>query len=114
MIDAMVAEQTRSVQRMGGMEALDAPYTEIGFGAMIRKRAGWLCALFLGEMLTATAMGHFESEIERAVVLSLFIPLIISSGGNSGNWRRRSSSAPALREIALRDWWRVRCASSRR
>jgi magnesium transporter len=107
-IDAMVAEETRAVQRMGGMEALDAPYTEIGFGAMIRKRAGWLCALFLGEMLTATAMGHFESEIERAVVLSLFIPLIISSGGNSGS---QATSliirALALRELALRDWWRV-------
>jgi magnesium transporter len=107
-IDAMVADQTRAVQRMGGMEALDAPYTEIGFGAMIRKRAGWLCALFLGEMLTATAMGHFESEIERAVVLSLFIPLIISSGGNSGS---QATSliirALALRELGLRDWWRV-------
>jgi magnesium transporter len=107
-IDAMVTEQTRAVQRMGGMEALDVPYPEIGFGAMIRKRAGWLCALFLGEMLTATAMGHFESEIERAVVLSLFIPLIISSGGNSGS---QATSliirALALRELALRDWWRV-------
>ncbi len=107
-IDALVAEQTRQVQRLGGLEALDEPYTEIGFGAMIRKRAGWLCALFLGEMLTATAMGHFEDEIARAVVLSLFIPLIISSGGNSGS---QATSliirALALRELALRDWWRV-------
>jgi magnesium transporter len=75
---------------------------------MIRKRGGWLCALFLGEMLTATAMGHFEGEIARAVVLSLFIPLIISSGGNSGS---QATSliirALALREIALGDWWRV-------
>jgi len=107
-IDAMVAEQTRQVQRMGGMEALDAPYTEIGFAAMVRKRAGWLCALFLGEMLTATAMGYFEHEIERAVVLSLFIPLIISSGGNSGS---QATSliirALALREVRLGEWWRV-------
>jgi len=107
-IDAMVAEQTRQVQRLGGMEALDAPYTEIGFAAMVRKRAGWLCALFLGEMLTATAMGYFEHEIERAVVLSLFIPLIISSGGNSGS---QATSliirALALREVRLGEWWRV-------
>jgi magnesium transporter len=107
-IDAIVREQTEDVQKFGGMEALDEPYTEISFGRMIRKRAGWLCALFLGEMLTATAMGHFESEIARAVVLSLFIPLIISSGGNSGS---QATSliirALALRELALRDWWRV-------
>jgi magnesium transporter len=107
-IDAIVREQTEDVQKFGGMEALDAPYTEIGFGAMIRKRAGWLCALFLGEMLTATAMGHFEGEIARAVVLSLFIPLIISSGGNSGS---QATSliirAIALRELRLGDWWRV-------
>jgi len=75
---------------------------------MIRKRAGWLCALFLGEMLTATAMGYFEHEIERAVVLAIFLPLIISSGGNSGS---QATSliirAMALREVNLRDWWRV-------
>ena len=97
------------------MEALDAPYIEIGFGAMIRKRAGWLCALFLGEMLTATAMGHFESEIERAVVLALFIPLIISSGRQlRAARRRRSSSAPwrcARSRCATGGAWR--CASSR-
>ena len=107
-IDALVQEQTEDVQKFGGMEALDEPYTQISFGAMIRKRAGWLCALFLGEMLTATAMGHFEGEIAKAVVLSLFIPLIISSGGNSGS---QATSliirALALREIRLRDWWRV-------
>jgi magnesium transporter len=107
-IDAIVREQTEDVQKFGGMEALDEPYTEISFGRMVRKRGGWLCALFLGEMLTATAMGHFEGEIARAVVLSLFIPLIISSGGNSGS---QATSliirALALREIALRDWWRV-------
>src|SRR5262249_47315400 len=107
-IDAMVAEQTRQVQRLGGMEALDEPYNEVGFVGMVRKRAGWLCALFLGEMLTATAMGYFEHEIERAVVLSLFIPLIISSGGNSGS---QATSliirALALQEVRLRDWWWV-------
>jgi magnesium transporter len=107
-IDAIVREQTEDVYRLGGMEALDVPYTEIGFGTMIRKRAGWLCALFLGEMLTATAMGHFEGEIARAVVLSLFIPLIISSGGNSGS---QATSliirALALRELHVGDWWRV-------
>jgi magnesium transporter len=107
-IDALVSEQTEDVQKFGGMEALDEPYTEISFGRMIRKRAGWLCALFLGEMLTATAMGHFEGEIAKAVVLSLFIPLIISSGGNSGS---QATSliirALALREITLKDWWRI-------
>ena len=82
-------EQTEDVQKFGGVEALDEPYTEIGFAAMIRKRAGWLCALFLGEMLTATAMQHFEGELAQAVVLTLFIPLIMSSGGNSGRRPRR-------------------------
>ena len=107
-IDALVKETTEDVQKFGGMEALDEPYMRIGFLTMIGKRAGWLCALFLGEMLTATAMGHFEAEISRAVVLALFIPLIISSGGNSGS---QATSliirAMALREVGLRDWWRV-------
>ena len=107
-IDAIVRESTEDVQKFGGMEALDEPYTEISFGRMIKKRAGWLCALFLGEMLTATAMAHFEGEIAKAVVLSLFIPLIISSGGNSGS---QATSliirSLALREIQLRDWWRI-------
>ena len=76
--------------------------------AMVRKRAGWLSALFLGEMLTATAMGYFEDEIARAVVLALFIPLIISSGGNSGSQATTLIiRALALREVRLRDWWRV-------
>jgi len=107
-IDAIVAEQTEDAQRFGGMEALDKPYTQIGFGTMIRKRAGWLCALFLSEMLTATAMQHFEGELSRAIVLTLFIPLIMSSGGNSGS---QATSlivrALALREIRLGDWWRI-------
>src|ERR1041384_4735485 len=107
-IDALVKEETEDVQKLGGMEALDEPYTEIAFTRMVKKRAGWLCALFLGEMLTATAMGYFENEISKAVVLALFIPLIISSGGNSGS---QATSliirAMALREVTLRDWWRV-------
>jgi magnesium transporter len=107
-IDAMVAEETEAAQRFGGMEALDKPYTQIGFGTMIRKRAGWLCALFLSEMLTATAMQHFEGELSRALVLTLFIPLIMSSGGNSGS---QATSlivrALALREVKLGDWWRI-------
>jgi magnesium transporter len=107
-IDAIVRETTEDVQKFGGMEALDEPYMEISLLAMIKKRAGWLCALFLGEMLTATAMGHFENEISKAVVLALFIPLIISSGGNSGS---QATSliirAMALREVTLKDWWRV-------
>src|SRR5919109_4735558 len=90
------------------MEALDAPYLQIGLGRMIRKRAGWLAALFLGEMLTATAMTYFEDEIARAVVLALFLPLIISSGGNSGSQATTLViRAMALGEVKLRDWWRV-------
>ena len=107
-IDALVREQTEDVQKFGGMEALDEPYTQIGFASMIKKRAGWLCALFLSEMLTATAMQHFEGEISKAVVLAMFIPLVMSSGGNSGS---QATSliirAIALREIKLRDWWRI-------
>jgi magnesium transporter len=107
-IDALISETTEDVQKFGGMAAVDEPYMQIGFRAMVRKRAGWLCALFLGEMLTAAAMGHFENEISRAVVLALFIPLIISSGGNSGS---QATSliirAMALQEVQLRDWWRV-------
>jgi magnesium transporter len=107
-IDALVAETTEDVQKFGGMEALDEPYMEISIARMLRKRAGWLAALFIGEMLTATAMGYFEGEIAHAVVLALFVPLIISSGGNSGS---QATSliirAMALREVRLRDWWRV-------
>jgi magnesium transporter len=107
-IDAIVEEQTEDVQKLGGLEALEEPYMEAGLFSTIRKRAGWLSALFLGEMLTATAMGYFEHEISRAVVLALFVPLINSSGGNSGS---QATSliirAMALREVRLRDWWRV-------
>jgi len=107
-IDAMVQRQTEEVQRFGGMEALDEPYMEIGFWQMIRKRGGWLCVLFLSEMLTASAMQGFENELEKALVLTLFIPLIMSSGGNSGS---QATSllirALALNQINLEDWWRV-------
>src|ERR1700680_1495922 len=107
-IDAIVQESTEDVQKFGGMAALYQPYMQIGFTMMIRKRAGWLCALFLSEMLTASAMQSFQSELERAVVLALFIPLIMSSGGNSGS---QATSlvirALALRELRLIDWWRV-------
>ena len=107
-LDALIAESNEDVQKFGGVEALDAPYLHIGFGQMIRKRAGWLSVLFLGEMLTASAMQHFSDELARAVVLTLFIPLIMSSGGNSGS---QATSllirALALGELKLRDWWRV-------
>jgi magnesium transporter len=107
-IDAMVELQTEEVQRFGGMEALDEPYMDISFWQMIKKRAGWLCVLFLSEMLTASAMQGFESELEKALVLTLFIPLIMSSGGNSGS---QATSllirALALRQIEVADWWRV-------
>lgn len=101
-------EATEDIQKLGGMEALDAPYFDVNMGKMIQKRAGWLTALFIGEMATATAMAFFVTEIEQAVVLALFIPLIISSGGNSGS---QASTliirSLALREVRLRDWWRV-------
>jgi magnesium transporter len=107
-LDVAEQEATEDIQRFGGSEALNEPYMKIAFGRMVQKRAGWLTALFLGEMLTATAMGFFEKEIAKAVVLALFVPLIISSGGNSGS---QASTlvirALALGEVTLRDWWRV-------
>ncbi len=107
---AGVAQRAASedILKIGGMEALEGPYMEVTFAQMVRKRAGWLAILFLGEMLTATAMGYFSDEISRAVVLALFIPLIISSGGNSGSQATTLViRAMALGEIRLRDWWRV-------
>jgi magnesium transporter len=107
-LDVAEQEATEDIQKLGGMEALDAPYLNVDVFSMIRKRAGWLSALFLGEMLTATAMSYFEGEIAHAVVLALFVPLIISSGGNSGS---QATSliirSLALRELRLRDWFRV-------
>jgi magnesium transporter len=108
MLDVAEQEATEDIQKFGGMEALDEPYMRISIWKMIRKRAGWLVVLFLGEMLTATAMASFQDEIAKAVVLALFLPLIISSGGNSGS---QASTlivrAMALGEVTLRDWWRV-------
>ena len=108
MLDVAQAEATEDIQKIGGSEALDAPYIQVSLWDMIRKRGGWLSALFLGEMLTATAMSFFEGEIAKAVVLALFVPLVISSGGNSGS---QAASliirALALRELKLRDWFRV-------
>jgi magnesium transporter len=107
-LDVAEATVTREIQRIGGSEALDEPYISISFWRMIQKRAGWLTALFLGEMLTATAMGVFEAEISKAVVLALFVPLIISSGGNTGSQAATLViRALALGEVGLRDWWRV-------
>jgi magnesium transporter len=101
-------EATEDIQKIGGMEALHEPYLEIAFFDMVRKRAGWLAALFLGEMLTATAMSRYEGEISRAVILAVFIPLIISSGGNSGSQATTLViRAMALGEVRLRDWWTV-------
>ena len=107
-IDAIVEESSEDVQKFGGVEASAEPYLEISLPSMIRRRAGWLSALFLSEMLTASAMQHFEGELAKAVVLTLFIPLIMSSGGNSGS---QATSllirALALGQLRLRDWWRV-------
>jgi magnesium transporter len=107
-LDVLEDETTEDIQKIGGTEALDAPYKQVGFSQMVRKRGGWLAVLFLGETLTATAMGHFEREIQKAAVLALFVPLIISSGGNSGGQATTIIiRSLALRELSLRDWWRV-------
>lgn len=105
---AIQEEATEDIHKLGGVETLDAPYLQISMFEMVKKRGGWLLVLFLGEMFTATAMAYYEDELSKAVVLSMFIPLIISSGGNSGS---QASTlvirAIALGEIRLRDWWRV-------
>lgn len=107
-VDTLVARQNAEVQHFGGMEPLNEPYMGIGFLELLRKRAGWLCALFLAEMLTASAMQTYEAELEKAIVLSLFIPLIMSSGGNSGSQATSLMiRALAVGEVHLRDWWRV-------
>ena len=107
-LDVAEEEATEDIHKLGGSEALDEPYMEIAIPKMVRKRATWLVVLFLSEMLTATAMGKFENEIAKAVVLSIFVPLVISSGGNSGS---QASTliirAMALGEVTLQDWWRV-------
>lgn len=107
-LDVATEEVTEDIQKMGAVEALDAPYLETGMLAMIQKRVGWLVLLFLGQMLTASAMAHYESDLASALVLAMFIPLIISSGGNSG---AQASTlvirAMATSEVRLRDWLRV-------
>jgi magnesium transporter len=107
-LDVAEEEATEDIQKIGGMEALDEPYMEVAIPSMVKKRATWLIVLFISEMLTATAMGKFENEIAKAVVLSIFVPLVISSGGNSGS---QASTliirAMALGEVTLKDWWCV-------
>ncbi|MGZ4034798.1 MAG: magnesium transporter [Bacteroidia bacterium] len=107
-VDVRREEETEDVQKMGAMEALDEPYMNTPFLSMIKKRAGWLVVIFIGETLTATAMVFFQDDISKLVTLALFIPLIISSGGNSGS---QASTliirALALGEITLRDWWKI-------
>lgn len=101
-------EYTEDIQKIGGTQALDEPYLDISLLKLVKKRVGWLIILFLGEMLTAAAMGYFQKEIEKAVVLTLFIPLIISSGGNSGSQASTLIiQAMALGEVTIADWWRV-------
>lgn len=99
---------TKDIHKLGGTEALDTPYLSVRVGTMLKKRAGWLVMLFIGELLTASAMAHFEDAIAKAVVLALFVPLIISSGGNAGS---QASTlvirAMALGEVKLKDWFRV-------
>ena len=107
-VDVVEEKASRDIQNIGGMEALDTPYLHTSVIEMIRKRAGWLAILFVGEMFTATAMGFFEAEIAKAVVLALFLPLIISSGGNSGSQATSLIiQAMALGDVRLRDWFRV-------
>jgi len=107
-IDAIQEEQTEDVQKFGGMEALDEPYMQIGLPAMIKKRAGWLSILLISEMFTTTAMQYFDVELKKVATLILFVPLVMSSGGNSGSQATSLiTRAMALREVDLSDWWRV-------
>jgi magnesium transporter len=107
-IDVIEEEATEDIHKIGGLEAIDTPYLTTPFPVLVKKRARWLVVLFLGEMFTAAAMGYFEKEIARAVVLALFVPLIISSGGNSGSQAATLIiRAMAVGEITLKDWWRV-------
>jgi len=108
MLDVASEEATEDIQKLGGSEALDEPYTTISLPRMVKKRASWLIVLFLGEMLTATALKYYEGELAKAIVLSLFLPLVVSSGGNAGS---QASTlvirALALGEFRLRDWWKI-------
>lgn len=107
-MDAAEQSATKEIQNFGGVEGLDYPYVKTSFFSLIKKRATWLIVLFVGEMLTATAMGYFDAEISKAVVLALFVPLIISSGGNSGSQAATLIiRAMALKELTIKDWWFV-------
>jgi len=107
-VDVLSEEATEDVQKIGGAGPLDAPYLHTSFSSMVRSRGGWLALLFLGEMLTATAMGWYEDQVSRAIVLVMFLPLIISSGGNAGSQATTLVvRAMALGEVKLRDWWKV-------
>lgn len=107
-LDVAEQEETEDVQKMAAVATLEAPYLDVGLVEIVKKRVGWLFILFIGEMFTATVVGHFEDEIAEAVFLAVFIPLIISSGGNAGS---QAASlvirAMAIGEVTLRDWWRV-------
>jgi magnesium transporter len=107
-LDVAEEEATEDIQKIGGSEALEHPYMQVEFWSMLRKRGGWLIFLFLGQLLTLNAMGFFADKIAEAVVLVMFVPLVISSGGNSGSQAATMViRAMALGEVALGDWWRV-------
>ena len=107
-VDVIREEETEDAQKMAGMQALEEPYSQTSVWGMLKKRAGWLVILFIGESITATAMGYFEDQIAKAVVLALFVPLIISSGGNTGSQATTLViRALALGEITVRDWWSI-------
>ena len=107
-LDVVEEEATEDIQKLGGMEQLDEPYMDISLARLVKKRATWLVVLFVGEMLTATAMGHFQDDISKAVILAVFVPLIISSGGNSGSQAATLIiRAMAIGEVGLGDWWKV-------
>ncbi|OGU82546.1 MAG: magnesium transporter [Ignavibacteria bacterium RBG_16_35_7] len=107
-LDVAEEEATEDIHKLGGIEALEDPYIDTTITEMVKKRGKWLVVLFIGEMLTASAMGFFEDQISKAVVLTLFVPLIISSGGNSGSQAATLViRAMSLGEITLKDWWRV-------
>src|SRR5437879_9190607 len=108
MLDVAEEEATEDIQKFGGMEALDEPYMRIPLWRVVRRRAGWFVILLLGAMLRATAMANYQEELAKALVLALFLPLIVSSGGNSGSQASTLMiRAMALGEVTLRDWWRV-------
>ncbi|MFH4354975.1 MAG: magnesium transporter [Neisseriaceae bacterium] len=107
-IDVLTEEMTEDIQKFGGVGALDTSYSTISLFELYKKRAGWLVVLFIGEMLTASAMGYFEHQLEKAIILALFIPLIISSGGNTGSQATTLIvRALALQEIKLKDWTKI-------